>query len=120
MRPISVRGPCRRLSGGDRPLVHGTGRPIAKAAQREGARRGEERGFAILGPAQSAALRDQLLAEIATMTSADRVANWARAALPAKNTLTASDAKLVEDAFEQLLSQLPPFEHRRSHCAHER
>jgi hypothetical protein len=65
--------------------------------------------LAILDAAQSAALRDQLLAELATMTSADRVANWARAALPAKNTLTASDPKLVEDAFEQLLSQLPPF-----------
>jgi ERF superfamily len=76
---------------------------------------GRERGgvkseaLAILDAAQSAALRDQLLAELATLTSADRVANWARAALPAKNTLTASDAKLVEDAFEQLLSQLPPF-----------
>ena len=41
------------------------------------------------------------------MTSADRVANWARAALPAKNRLTASDAKLVEDAFEQRLSAAP-------------
>ena len=31
--------------------------------------------------------------------------SWARGALAAKNTLTAADAKLVEDAFEQRLSR---------------
>ena len=56
---------------------------------------------------QSAALRDKLLADLSTMPSADRGASWARAALPAKNTLTAADAKLVEDAFERWLAKLP-------------
>jgi hypothetical protein len=109
-RPISVRDPCRRPQ-----WRRSTARPWHRTANCDGRPRGGARGgvkseaLAILDAAQSAALRDQLLAELATMTSADRVANWARAALPAKNTLTASDAKLVEDAFEQLLSQLPPF-----------
>src|SRR5262245_29460998 len=56
---------------------------------------------------QSAALREKLLAELGNITSADSVPNWARGALTAKNSLTATDAKLVEDAFEQRLSELP-------------
>jgi hypothetical protein len=55
---------------------------------------------------ESAALRDCLLSEIARLASQDSAATWAGEALPAKNTLTAADAKLVEDAFEQKLSQL--------------
>jgi hypothetical protein len=56
---------------------------------------------------QSAALRERLLAELGNIASADSVPNWARGALTAKNSLTATDAKLVEDAFERRLSELP-------------
>jgi hypothetical protein len=59
---------------------------------------------------QSAALREKLLTELGTITSADLAAAWAREALTAKNSLTATDAKLVEDAFERRLSELPPCE----------
>jgi len=55
---------------------------------------------------ESAALRDRLLGEIAGLASQDSAATWAGDALPAKNTLTAGDAKLVDDAFEQKLSDL--------------
>jgi ERF superfamily protein len=55
---------------------------------------------------ESAAFRDRLLSEISGLASQDSAATWAGDALPAKNTLTAADAKLVEDAFEQKLSQL--------------
>src|SRR5439155_254112 len=37
---------------------------------------------------------------------AERAAQWARSALAAKNTLTASDARLVQVAFELRLSAL--------------
>jgi hypothetical protein len=60
-----------------------------------------------LDPEQSATLREKLLAELGKITSADSVPNWARGALTAKNSLTAADAKLVEDAFERRLSELP-------------
>jgi len=60
-----------------------------------------------LDPEQSAALREKLLMELGHITSADSVPNWARGALTAKNSLTATDAKLVEDAFERKLSELP-------------
>jgi hypothetical protein len=59
---------------------------------------------------QSAALREKLLAELGNITSADSVPNWASGALTAKNSLTATDAKLVEDAFERKLLELPPSE----------
>jgi len=55
---------------------------------------------------ESAALRHRLLSEISGLASQDSAATWAGEALPAKNTLTAADAKLVEDAFERKLSQL--------------
>jgi len=55
---------------------------------------------------ESAAFRDRLLSEISGLASQDSAATWAGDALPAKNTLTAADAKLVEDAFEQKLSRL--------------
>jgi hypothetical protein len=60
-----------------------------------------------LDPEQSAALREKLLAELGNVTSADSVPNWARGALTAKNSLTATDAKLLEDAFERRISELP-------------
>jgi hypothetical protein len=63
-----------------------------------------------LDPEQSIALREKLLTELGTITSADLAAAWARDALPAKNTLTPTDAKLVEDAFERRLSELPSSE----------
>jgi len=48
---------------------------------------------------QSAALRERLLAEIDTLQTADEAASWAQRSLPAKNTLTASDAQVVEASF---------------------
>jgi ERF superfamily len=61
----------------------------------------------IFDPEQSAALREKLLTQLGNITSADLAAAWAREALTAKNSLTAADAKLVEDAFERRLSELP-------------
>jgi hypothetical protein len=61
----------------------------------------------VLDAGQSAALRDKLLAEVASLTSADFAVTWAARALPAKNSLIAADAKLLEDAFEQKLSGFP-------------
>ncbi len=69
-----------------------------------GGRKGE---MVALDPEQSAALREKLLTEVGNIPSADLAAAWAREALTAKNSLTATDARLVEDAFERRLSELP-------------
>ena len=60
-----------------------------------------------LEPEQSAALRDKLLTALGNITSADSAAIWAQETLAAKNRLASTDAKLVEDAFERRLSELP-------------
>jgi hypothetical protein len=68
----------------------------------------------VLSADQSAALRNRLLAEIAALESRDTAASWARQALSSKNTLTAGDAKLLEDAFEHRLLQFLPFKASQS------
>jgi hypothetical protein len=57
----------------------------------------------ILDPAESAALRAQLESEIAALTKAEALLSWARRRLPAKTTLTAEDARAVEQAFAAML-----------------
>jgi hypothetical protein len=69
---------------------------------------------ALLDPEQSAELRERLLTEIGNIASVDLAASWAHAALTAKNSLTTSDAKLVEDAFELRLSELSSSETAKS------
>jgi len=77
--------------------THGNGkiRDAAKSA-----------GRTVLLTNESAALRDRLLSEISGLAAQDGATAWAGEALAAKNTLTSGDAKLVEDAFEQKLSDL--------------
>jgi hypothetical protein len=57
----------------------------------------------LLAVGPSAALRDQLIAEIAGLTDADDLALWAHRRLPAKNTLLADDARAVEVAYQGAL-----------------
>src|SRR5262245_53826414 len=64
----------------------------------------------LLSSDESTALRDRLLGEIAGLQSVESVTNWAQGALIAKNQLTASGAKLLEEAFEKRLSKLLPSE----------
>jgi hypothetical protein len=53
----------------------------------------------VLDPDGSAALRDQLLIDVDRLNSADAAATWAHRIMAAKNSLAASDARRVEDAF---------------------
>ncbi len=89
-------GPAE-LSGGAHvpPRTQGNGRArgVAKVLS-----------TSILPSDQSATLRDHLLTEIADLRSLDLATSWALQRLPAKNQLTSTDAKLIEDAFEQQLS----------------
>jgi ERF superfamily len=62
----------------------------------------------VLAVDESAALRERLLSEIAGLASPEGATSWARAAIATKNTVTAADAKLLEDAFEQKVAALSP------------
>jgi hypothetical protein len=57
----------------------------------------------VLAAEPSAALRDQLIAEIANLSHTDDLALWAHRRLPAKNTLAAADACAVEAAYQLVL-----------------
>jgi ERF superfamily len=60
----------------------------------------------ILGEQLSASLRESLIGQMAAINSADEAAAWARRSLPAKNTLTAADAKMVEQRFQARLGDI--------------
>ena len=62
----------------------------------------------------SANRRDELLLEISILTSMDQLDDWAIRGLPAKNTLHAADALLIEDAFRKKLTELQPLHDRQS------
>ena len=56
----------------------------------------------------SASLRESLIEQLATINSADEATAWAYRNLAAKNTLTAADAKIVEEQFAARLSAISP------------
>jgi hypothetical protein len=60
----------------------------------------------ILGAEASAILRDQLAGELTPIASSDEAASWAHQILGAKYSLTAADARQVEDAFLAKLTTL--------------
>ncbi len=60
----------------------------------------------ILDAEASAALRDKLTTEIATLGVAEVAVEWARRSIAAKNTLTAEDAGAVESAFRDRMQAL--------------
>jgi ERF superfamily len=60
----------------------------------------------VLTPEQSAILRDQLVAELVAISTADDAATWAHRNLPAKNNLTAGDAQIVEARFQARLATI--------------
>ncbi len=60
----------------------------------------------VLGPEQSAALREQLLADICRLTSSDEAAAWVHKNLAAKNTMIIDDADAVEAGFRERLATI--------------
>jgi ERF superfamily len=60
----------------------------------------------VLGVQLSASLRESLIEQLAAINSADEAAAWVHRNLPAKNTLTAADAKIVEERFQARLSNI--------------
>ena len=64
------------------------------------------RARATLDPEQSAKLREQLLVTVAPLQSEGETADWVHKNMPAKNTLIAADADLVESAFKHKLASI--------------
>ena len=60
----------------------------------------------VLSADKSVALREQLLGEVQTLKSPEAAVTWASQTLGAKNSLTAADARLVEDSFRSRMASV--------------
>ena len=69
-------------------------------------KRSKKPGRRLLEAEASRTLRDQLMSEVASLSSADEAANWAHRVLGKKNTLVKDDAIQVEQAFQARLAVL--------------
>ncbi len=102
-------------------LTHGTGQATAsngqsKPSQGGGSTSGHSNGSArkpatrpakpILAPEASAVVRAQLMTELEVITVSEDAITWAHNRLPAKNTLMADDARIIEDAFQAKMTAL--------------
>src|SRR6516165_10462454 len=77
-----------------------------RTAPNSGELRQHSAAKSVLGEQLSASLRESLIEQIAIINSADEAAAWAHRNLPAKNTLTAPDAKIVEEHFQARLAKI--------------
>jgi len=102
------------LDAGPRPAVElpqsdSRNQSNGQAGVAERSPRGREKpslASTVLTPEQSAILRERLVEEMVAIGSADEAAVWAQRNLPTKNTLTAVDAKIVEERFQDRLSAI--------------
>jgi hypothetical protein len=106
LHDVDVGSPGPTNGAGNVVVAQQGARPQPRPAGNGHARGAARANVVVLAPDQSAVLRDRLLGEVASITEADKAATWARGGLAAKNSLTAADATLVEDAFEQRLAGL--------------
>jgi hypothetical protein len=93
-------GPALRADGNDTP--------VSQPAPGNGSyRKPPSRGsLPILATAESAAVRDMLSGELAGFTSPEQLTGWAFRQLPIKNTLTADDAQVIDEAFQAKLIEV--------------
>jgi hypothetical protein len=91
-----------------RPGRQSNGQTAAARPRADGDRKRPDASVArsVLGEQLSASLRESLIDQMATINTADEAAAWAHRSLPAKNTLTTADAKLVEERFQARLSTI--------------
>jgi ERF superfamily len=96
--PSARPAPTQRKPGGDGRLARSSAGPL-------------------LGEQLSASLRESLIKQMAAISSEDEAAAWAHRNLPAKNTLTATDAKIVEERFQARLGEISHLRNAQSTSA---
>jgi hypothetical protein len=82
------------------------GRSVQQASGGHRANAGSTSFRPRLEPQASAALREQLTAELKNFNSTEEAANWAHRVLATKNSLTAADAEQLEQAFHAKVATL--------------
>ena len=112
-RPASKRGGGSWMPNGDR--YQGPRTPVVRRDKKLGSRSAEP----MLGPEESAQLRDRLIVELNDLAGADTAAVWAQRCLPQKNRLTTADAQHVEEGFKARLANIATVP-RAEHAAQPR
>src|SRR6266404_4703942 len=95
-----------RTEGAEPPRSKSTGDAAVAEGARDRAKLRVCSGGPVLPSDQSAILRECLLGQLVAISSGDEAAVWARQHLSAKNTLTAGDARIVEEQFQARLSTI--------------
>jgi hypothetical protein len=99
-------GPAVELPRSDPPKQSNGQAVVAERSVRGGGKPSLASARPVLAPEQSAILRDRLLDQLVAIGSADAAATWAQRNLPAKNSLTAGDAQIVEARFQAWLATI--------------
>ena len=106
MTPVVATSERSTRRAGDKAARHGNGSGATKLPTARHAKAMPARERHTLDPQQSALRRDLLLSGLPALHSADAAAAWAQRVMETKNSLTAADAKRVEEAFQALLANL--------------
>jgi hypothetical protein len=106
----AAQGSRVRASGDTRQTNGSGGSPGELSPTRRNAKSSIEPRL-VFGPDESARLRDDLLSEIGALKGADQAATWAYRTIRVKNTLTAADAQLLEQAFQSRMTVLEDVPH---------
>jgi hypothetical protein len=90
-----------------RPVRQSNG-PIAAARPEPNRDRSRPNGSSrsVLGEQLSASLRETLIGQLVAINSGDEAAAWAHRNMRAKNTLTAADARILEERFQSRLAKI--------------
>jgi hypothetical protein len=96
--------PASALAANGHGPTHGqAASPVPARSGTAGGKQKQAATKPVLAAEASAAAREQLLAEMENLPRTDDLDGWAYRCLPTKNTLTAPDARLVEEAFRAKL-----------------
>jgi len=101
----------RVRASGDARQTNGRGGSLGQASPPRRNVKSPIKPRPVLPPHESARLRDDLLSEIGALKGADQAATWAYRTMRVKDTLTAADSQLLEQAFESRMTVLEDVPH---------
>src|ERR1035437_9159167 len=103
---LAALAPANTLGASGRSTNGNESAPVRSSPGRRNWKLSTGQRKTVLTEPESGASRGLLLSELAGLNSADELASWAHRILPTKNTLTAIDARMLEDAFASKMTAL--------------
>ena len=105
LSPVAQEAKTDSSSGNKKDRLNGgQGQSVQRPSAAYRTKTGSIPSRPTLEPEASAALRDQLISELRSISSSEKAANWAHRVLREKNSLTAADAERVETASHDRLT----------------